>query len=154
MSRRTDTFEALGARVPAANTSIWVEHVDGVVRDALHEHAEPLFAGTKLFLGGPALGQIAGDLREPDELAGRVADRVDDDVCPKASSILPHTPPFGLKASFAFCCFQCELGDLLLAILRRVESRKVLSDYVDGLVSLETAGTSIPARDAPLRVEQ
>ena len=99
-----------------------VEHVDRIIRDALDEQAETLFARAKLFLCRPAVGQIARDLRETYELARGIADRIDHDVRPESAAILADAPAFGLKSALAFGCFQRDPGDLLLLAPRECRS--------------------------------
>ena len=65
-------LDALGAGIPVRDLALRVEHVDRVVGDALHQQAEPLLA----FAAAPpraclALGDVAGDLGEAEQLARR-----------------------------------------------------------------------------------
>src|SRR3546814_608276 len=73
-----------------------------------------------------ALGEIAGDLREAKEPSRFIADRVDNDVCPKESAILADPPTFFCEAAFALRRFQRAFRDAGLAIFRRVEAREML----------------------------
>ncbi len=50
-------------------------------------------------LGTPALGQVAGDLREADERAVGVAQGGDDDVGPEQRAVLAHAPALLLEAA-------------------------------------------------------
>ena len=75
-------LEALRASVPARDPTLRIEHVDGVVLDALNQQAEALLTLIERFLGGLALAQVAGDLGIANELAILTADRVDQDVRP------------------------------------------------------------------------
>jgi hypothetical protein len=52
-------------------------------------------------LGFAALADVARDLGEPDQLAGAVADRIDDDIGPEMAAILADPPAFALVASVA-----------------------------------------------------
>src|SRR5262249_48695028 len=82
------------------------QQVVEVVRDAAGELAErvhllrmrPLglrFVQGKLRLA--ALGDVAGDLREAEQGALLVADRVDDHVGPEQGAVLAHAPAFRLE---------------------------------------------------------
>ena len=64
-------LDALGAQVPVVHVPCRVEHVDGVIGDALDQHIEELFALVKRLLGDVALGEVASDLRVPDHRASR-----------------------------------------------------------------------------------
>src|SRR5580704_5569771 len=56
--------------------------------------------------GLAALGDVAGNLGEPDQRAVVPADRIDDDTCPEIRAVLAHAPAFGRKASLAQCRFE------------------------------------------------
>jgi hypothetical protein len=72
------------------------QHVDRVVGHALHQQAEALLA--RAACPAPAaLGDVAGDLGEADQLAVLVADRVDHHAGPEAGAVLAHAPALGLE---------------------------------------------------------
>ena len=79
-------LDALRAAVPGGDVAVGIEHEDRVVADALDEQAKALLALPQGFLVRAALGQVARDLGEADELALRVANGGDDDVGPEAAS--------------------------------------------------------------------
>ena len=87
--------------IPVGDVAVGVEHVDGVVGDALHQQPELLLALPERLLGGLAFGQVARDLGKADQLAGRLADRIDDDVGPEARAVLADAPAFALELAFA-----------------------------------------------------
>src|SRR5690606_7719898 len=89
---RLITLDALCAGVPARHTALGVEHVDGVIGDALDEKPELLLAAAQGFLGTFALGEIAGDLGEADVLAIRRADRIDHHMGPEAVPVATYAP--------------------------------------------------------------
>ncbi len=130
-----------------------VEHVDRIVGDALDEHAEALLAAAKFFLCGSALGEIARDFREGDQIARGVENRIDDHIGPEMAAVLAHAPAFRLEAAFALGGFQGDPGDALLEVLGRVETGEMLADDLVGLIALEAARPRIPAGDMPLDVE-
>ena len=68
-------LDALGARVPARDPALGVEHEDGVVPDALDQQAEALLALAAGVLGVAALGDVAEHQHDADDLARGVADR-------------------------------------------------------------------------------
>ena len=59
-----------------------------------------LLALLQRLLGRFALGQVARDLGKADELAGRRADRIDDDIGPEARAVLADAPAFALELAF------------------------------------------------------
>ena len=65
-------FDPLRAKVPVGHDAFWVEHVDGVVGNTLHQQPELLLALLERFLGGFAFGQVARNLGKADEFAGRL----------------------------------------------------------------------------------
>ena len=64
-------LDPLRADIPVAHTTFGIEHVDGVVGDALHQQPELLLAFLERLLGFLALGQVARDLGIAENLAGR-----------------------------------------------------------------------------------
>jgi hypothetical protein len=80
---RTIALDALGAAVPGRHVAVGVEHEDRVVPDAFNQQAKTLLALSQRFLVLAPLREIAGDLRETAQLAGRHAQRGDDDVRPE-----------------------------------------------------------------------
>ena len=121
-------LDALRAGVPVRHPPVRVEHVDGVVGDALDEQPEVLLASAQLLLGGLPLGEVARDLGEADELARGIADRIDDDVRPEAGAVLADAPALLLEASLAGRGLQGPRGQPALPILVGVEAGEVLAD--------------------------
>jgi hypothetical protein len=93
-------FDGLRAGVPVCYDALGVEHVDGVVANALDQHAEALLAVTQPVLGFALMADIARDLGEADDFAVAVARRIDDDAGPKLRAILAGTPAFRLELTF------------------------------------------------------
>jgi hypothetical protein len=62
-------LDAVGARIPVRDVPGGRQHVDRIVRDALDQHPEALFALAQRVLRGTLVRHVARDLREPDELA-------------------------------------------------------------------------------------
>jgi hypothetical protein len=60
-----------------------------------------LLAGPERRLGGPPLGEISGDFGKPDEIAGGVADGIDDDIGPKPAAVFADPPALALELSLA-----------------------------------------------------
>src|SRR5690606_13263066 len=91
-------LQALRALVPARDPAIRVQHEDGVVADAMDEEPEAFLALPEGILRPASCRQIARHLAEAHELAGFIAQRRDDDVCPELGTVLPHPPAFVLDA--------------------------------------------------------
>ena len=87
-----------------------------------------------------ALGEIARDLREPDQRAVGVAQRGDDDVGPEPRAVLADAPAFVLEPSFARRDLQLALALARRDVLRRIEHREVLADDLVGRVALDARG--------------
>src|ERR1700733_75490 len=87
-------FDALRAEVPVGHVALDIEHVDSIVCDALHKEPELLFAELEHPFGLPALGEIARDLGVADDVAGRGADRINNDGRPELAAILANAPAF------------------------------------------------------------
>src|SRR4029079_4869265 len=91
-------LDALRTRVPAGHTHLGVEHADRVVMYGLDHQAEAFLAVAEILFVAPALREVARDLGEPDELAGRIAEGRDQDVGPEEGAILSDPPAFVLEA--------------------------------------------------------
>src|SRR5262249_9731152 len=136
-----------GAGVPADDAAAGVEHDDGVVVDALDQQAEALLALAQLLLDPLALGQVARDLREADQLPPRVADGRDDHVGPEAGAVLAQPPPLVLEPPGGPGHLQLVLGPAPADGLLGVEAGEVLADNLLGLVALEALGAGVPGPD-------
>ena len=103
--------------------------------------------------GLPPLGEVARNLGKADQLAGTVPDRVDDDIGPELRPVLADAPTFLFEFAGALGDFEGALGESFRAIFLGVEAREILADDFGLLVSLETLGARIPARDRTVGVE-
>src|SRR5688500_15739729 len=92
-------LDGLSAGVPVGDAPLGVEHVDCVVAHALHEHAEPLLALVERFLLLPLRRDIARDLGEPDVVALRVENGIEDRVGPEPASVLANAPALRFETS-------------------------------------------------------
>ena len=130
-----------------------LEHEDGVVGHALDEQAELLFAAPQRLFGGPALGQVARDLGEAEQRAVGRQNRIDDDVGPEASPVLPDAPALGLETALLGRDAQCALGQPRAAVLRGIEAREVPADDLLLAIALQALGPGVPADDVAGRVQ-
>ena len=114
----------------------------GQVPDRLHllRLQERLAGLLQLLLRLFALGDVSGDLRVSNDRARIVADRVDDDVRPKARSILAYAPAFILEPSFALGGVEGVLRIAGRAILIGIELREVLADDLVREIALDPSG--------------
>jgi hypothetical protein len=100
-----------------------------------------LIAGClKGLLRRSALGDVAGNLGESEQVSALVTDRVDDDACPKAAAVFSNPPPFGLVFAFRHGGGKRLLRHPCLLILFRVEAGEVQADDFLGFVALEPFG--------------
>src|ERR1700677_2006860 len=67
---RSVALDPFRSEVPVGDLAVGVDHVDGVVGDALHKEPELLFAELELPLGILAFGEVARDLGVSQEVAG------------------------------------------------------------------------------------
>src|SRR6185436_18380896 len=103
---RPVALEPLCALVPRIDATLRREDEDAVVLDALDEQPK----SPALLLGGPALGQIARDLGEADDLAGVVAERCDHHVGPEPRAVLAHAPALVLEPALTARDFELHLA--------------------------------------------
>src|SRR4029453_11368204 len=93
-------LDALRAGVPAGDDAVGVEQVQRIVHHALDQQPEALLGLAQRLLVALALGEVARDLREADELATLVAQRGQHHVGPEARPVLAHPPALVLEAPF------------------------------------------------------
>src|SRR4051812_44339836 len=98
---RPVALDSLSPGIPVRDDSAGVEHVDGVIGDALHQQLELLLTAPQRLLGGHLLGEIARDFRVSNNLARILADRINHHMSPKARSVLADSPTSGLERSIA-----------------------------------------------------
>ncbi|MNU94381.1 hypothetical protein D3C71_843620 [compost metagenome] len=144
---RPVALDALRPGIPVGQASIRSEHVDGVIRDALHQQAKLLFALLECFFGHFTVGQIAGDLGKTEQSTRRVAYWVDHHVAPEARAVLAHPPALSFETSFANRRVQRPLGQTGTAIVFGVELREMMTENFGFFITLETPGASVPAAD-------
>lgn len=125
-----------------------VEHVDGVIGDALHQQAELLLALLEGFLGHLAIGQVAGDLGETKQGAAlAVDDRIDHHMGPEQRTVLAHPPTLTFKAPLLHSRVQRPLRQAGGAVLIGIETGEMLAQDLGLRVALETPGARVPAGD-------
>ena len=150
---RRIALDALGARIPVGDAPLCIQHVDGVVAHALHEHSEPLLAVTERFLLFALRSDIARDLGEADMPALRVEDGIEDRVRPEAAAVLANAPALRLETPLGQSELQSSLRKAGFTVFGREEDREVLTDDFVGGVALEPLGAWIPRRDPAGLVE-
>jgi hypothetical protein len=147
-------LDALRAGVPAGDDALGIEHVDGVVGHAFDQQAEALLALAQRLLVQPAVGEIARDLRETEQLAGLVAQRGDGDARPEARAVLAHAPALVLEAALGGRGLELVLRPAAVDRLAGVEGGEVPADDFLGGVALDALRALVPAHHPPLGVEE
>src|SRR5262249_38261871 len=99
------------------------------------------------------LGEVVGDLGEPEVLALRIADRRDGDVGPEARAVLAHAPALLLAATFEAGPPQHLLGVATGPLRLLVEDGEMAADDLVGAVALEAGGAEVPAGEVSVPVE-
>ena len=153
-------------RQPLAHQLEAAEHrhqqIVEVVRDAAGELADRIhllrleqrLAGLlEPLLRLAALGDVARDLGEADDLAAIVADGIDDDMRPEAAAVLAHAPAFLLEAALAPGGVERLLRLAVAAVLLGVELREVAADDLVRQVALDPLRAGIPVGHAAFGVE-
>src|SRR5688500_5671545 len=146
-------LDLLGARVPARHQALRVEHEHRIVGHALDQQPEALLALAHRLLVRPALGKVARDLREAEQLAVVVAQRGDHHVRPEARAVLAHAPALVLEAPFGHRGAQLVVGPALVHGVARIEGGKVPADDLARAVALDALGAGVPGHDVALAVE-
>src|SRR5690606_8427381 len=97
--------------------------------------------------------EITRDLSETEKAAVFVADGVDHDAGPEPCSVLANTPALGLEPT----CFdgrpQSILGQACGPVVRLIETREMLANYLVRGVTFEALGSGIPACDATVGIK-
>ncbi len=146
-------LDAFGARVPAADPALQVEHIERVVGHALDQQAQLLLALPQLLLSLAPLGQVAGDLGVADQAALRVADRIDDHVGPEPAASLADAPALVFEAALFPRRAKGGFRQAGRLVLVSVETGEVLSEDLFLAVALEPLGAPVPARHPAFRIQ-
>src|SRR6185437_12419827 len=94
--------------------------------------------GDPVFLGPFSLREVARDLGETDDRAGRVVQRGDDDVGPEKRAVLSDAPALVLEAPLDPRHSQLVAGLVRVKIGLRIKNGKVATDDLLALVSFES----------------
>jgi hypothetical protein len=114
----------------------------------LNEQAEALFALSKSFFCGPAVGAVAHDLGEADDVAVLVVEPHEQARAPKPATVLPYLPTLVFGPSLAGSDFQFSCIFASGAVLRSEENRSRFSKHVGFAETRQALRTLVPARDA------
>jgi hypothetical protein len=132
------------AGVPGGDESIRVEHEDRVFLDRLYEEAELFLTLADELISLAALGEVAGHLRETDQLRRIRSQGGNDGVAPESAAVLSDAPSLVFDAPF-LC------GDLELAprfpvgqIAVTVKPGEVLADDLVRVVAHDPRGAAVP----------
>jgi hypothetical protein len=99
------------------------------------------------------LREVARDLCVSHKLVRRIADRIDDDVGPKSTSVLAHAPTLALESAVFGGRGESERRQACRAVFVDIEAREVLAQNFGLLISLEAARTRIPAGYSAIGIE-
>jgi hypothetical protein len=146
-------FDALGAGVPIGHDAVGIDHVDGVIGDAVDERAEPTLALAQRILRLLPFRPVPRQRGEARDLAIGVADRVQQRERPEAAAALAHAPAFLFIASAACGDRKAALRQILLPLLRREEAREMLANDLFFRIAIDALGARIPARDKAVGIE-
>jgi hypothetical protein len=152
--RGTVALDPLRAQVPARHAAIGVQHEDRVVLHGLDHEPEAFFALAHLLFLQAALGEVARDLGETDQLPSRLMCGCDHDVGPEPRSILPDPPPFVLEAALGARDLQLEVRPSAGKRVGGIEDGEVFADDLVGTVELHPLRAHVPARHDPLGVDR
>ncbi len=146
------TFDPFGAGVPVGDDAVRIQHDQGDVGHALHEHPELPLALEQGLLGRLALGDVAQGVDEADHLAGVVADGLQRRLGPETAAVLAAAPALALEASAGQGGRQRPLRQAAAAIFFGVEAREVLADDLVGLMTGDPLGAGVPAGHQAVRI--
>src|SRR5262249_10883737 len=144
-------LDAMRAGVPADDDAVGVQHVEGVVGHPRHQQAELALALAQRVLRGAALGDVAGNLGEALELAGRSADCAPPHRSREAAAVLAHAPAFGLVAPLAGGGLEDAARQARRALLPGIEPGEMLAHDLVRRVALEPPRPGVPAAHHPAR---
>ncbi len=149
---RQVALDPLGAEVPVGDPPAVVEHVDGVVGNALHQQAELLLAAPQRLLGRAPFAEVVDQLGEAEQLALAVADGVDHHLRPEALAVAAHPPALGLEAALGIRLAQRLLRNAGVAVLAGVKAGVVAAEDLARVVA-EQARAGAPAGDTASAVQ-
>ena len=150
---RLVAFGAFRTGVPIVHVTIEVEHIDGVIRDALDEMAEASLSLELRGLDPLRLAMVFRDVGEADGNAVFVLDEIDDAVSPEAASVLPDAPAQGVEAAGFQGCAERLRRTARSLILGRKETGEMLSDSLVDTVALGSLRAGVPVRHDAVEVD-
>jgi hypothetical protein len=103
-------------------------------------------------IGRPFLGDVPGDLGESN-LLSLIANRIDNHISPKATSVLSNSPTLHLHSSLARGHLGTHDRKLGASIFFGIKPGKVLSDNFFRFISLDRPSTGVPTHDPSARIE-
>ncbi len=144
-------LDALRTGIPVGDIALRVEHIDGVIGNALHQKTKALLTFLKRLFRLTALGEVAGDLGEAEQVALRVDDRIDDHMGPEPRAVFPYPPSLAFEAACARGFFQRSLGKFLRTVRLGVEGGEVPAENLVSLVPLEPRAPGFQLLTCPSR---
>ncbi len=100
-----------------------------------------------------ALGDVAGDLGEADQIAVLVADGVHHHIGPEHRAVLAHPPAFGLEAADLGGDHQGAAGEAGLLIGLGIECREMPAEDFLRLIAFQALRARVPAGDDAARIQ-
>ena len=112
-----------------------------------------VFGAQQLLLLLAALGNVAGDLGEADQLSFVIMDGVDDHMRPEGAAVLAVAPALILEAAVLQRGRQIRLRGALQTLLRAVKHRKVLADNLFSDIAFGALRPGVPVHYAAAGVQ-
>src|ERR1700739_4994427 len=100
-----------------------------------------------------ALGHVARDFREANDVTGVVAKRRNHNVGPEPGTVFPDAPAFTRVLTFFARSLQDSTGKILLDALGSVEAGKGVAANSPRRVAFDSLCAGIPAGDHALRIQ-
>ncbi len=130
-----------------------IELEDRVIHHRVDQAPEAPFAFEQAAMRLLAIGHVARDLGEADQLTGFVAYRIDHRQSPESASVLAEPPTLRFEPPDLRCCLQSVLWETTLAVFRGEEGLEGTSDDFPGLVTLQAPRSGIPGRYNPIETD-
>jgi hypothetical protein len=124
-----------------------VEHVNGVVTYGVYKKPKFAFLLSLSQERITLISAVTCDLRESNELAVVVFDRIDDHMCPERRSVLSQAPSLRLEAPSRARGLQIALGLTGGLLFVGIEPREMLTDNLLRRITLGSLCSWIPVSD-------
>jgi len=144
-------FGALCASIPVHHVAVMIEHIDGIIGNALHQQAEAHLLLPLLALLLLLLSAVAGNTGVSHQQTGVIAYRIDRLMRPESTAIFAIAPAFAFMVSGCGSHIQSTLRQAPAAIFFAIQQGEAATNHLVWRIAYRALSTLIPAADDTVR---